>query len=133
MKTKTFFFTLLLIVITCTLSAQNIQGTWKSLDSSGRSTPEGYTTLKHITSTHFIWTMFDKEGNIISGASGTYTLKDGIYTENILYTLPGMTSWKGKNAIYEIKVEGKKMLMSGYLEFDQDQKIQNVENWERVE
>ncbi|WP_294081351.1 hypothetical protein [Proteiniphilum sp. UBA5384] len=133
MKTKTFFFALLLIVATSTLSAQNIQGTWKSLDSSGRSTPEGYTVLKHITSTHFIWTMFDKEGNIISGASGIYTLKDGVYTEKILYALPGMTSWKGKSATYEVKVEGKKMWISGYLEFDQNRKVQNEENWEIVE
>lgn len=133
MKTKTFFLTLLLMTTSFILSAQSLEGTWKSLKSSGRTSPEGYTTLKHITSTHFIWTMSDKDGNIISGAGGTYTLKDGIYTETILYTLPGMQNWKGKNAVYEVKIEGKGMSISGYLEFDQNQKVQNSENWERVE
>ncbi|WP_298646618.1 hypothetical protein [uncultured Proteiniphilum sp.] len=133
MKTKTFFFTLLLIATSCMLSAQNLEGTWKAVESSGNPVREGYTTLKFITSTHFIWTMSDKDGNIISGAGGTYTLKDGIYTETILYTLPGMKNWKGKSAVYEVKTEGKRMSISGYLEFDQDRKVQNSENWERVE
>lgn len=133
MKTKTFFLTLLLFGVSCVVSAQNLQGTWKAMESSGRATPEGYTTLKHITPTHFMWTMFDKEGNIISGAGGTYTLKEGVYTETILYTLPGMQSYKGRHASFNVKVDGKILTMSGYLEVKKDAKLQFSEKWERIE
>jgi hypothetical protein len=133
MKTKTFFLVLLLIITTSILNAQNIQGTWKAVTSSGNPLREGYSTLKMITPTHFIWTMIDKDGNIVSGAGGTYTMKDGVYTETILYTLPGMQTWKGKKGIYNVEIKGKQLNISGYLEFDNERKIQNTESWEKVE
>lgn len=133
MKTKTFFLVLLLVITTSILNAQNIQGTWKAVTSSGNPLREGYSTLKMITPTHFIWTMIDKDGNIASGAGGTYTMKDGVYTETILYTLPGMQSWKGKKGIYSVEIKGKQLNLSGYLEFDNERKIQNTESWEKVE
>lgn len=133
MKTKIILFALLLFVTGCVLSSQNLQGTWKAVESSGNPVREGYTILKHLTPTHFIWTMFDDDGNIVSGAGGTYTLKDGVYTETILYTLPGMKRFKDKKGVYNVKVEGKILSMSGYLENDQDGKIQFSEKWERVE
>lgn len=134
MKTKSFLLVLLMMGSISLLNAQNLQGTWKALQSSGNPLPEGYSTLKMITSTHFIWTMVDKEGNIVSGAGGTYTMKDGVYTETILYTLPGMHTWKGKQAIYDkVEIMGKRLNISGYLLFDKERKIQNSENWEKVE
>jgi hypothetical protein len=135
MKTKTFLLLALLFgVTTCLLNAQNIQGTWKSLGSSGNPLPEGYSTYKFITPSHFIWTMIDKEGNIVSGAGGTYTMIDGVYTETILYTLPGMKTWKGKKAIYnKVEIIGKKLSISGHLEFDKDKKVQNTEFWEKAD
>ena len=133
MKTKTFFLVLLLVITTSILNAQNIQGTWKAVTSSGNPLREGYSTLKMITPTHFIWTMIDKDGNIASGAGGTYTMKDGVYTETILYTLPGMQSWKGKKGIYNVEIKGNQLNISGYLEFDNERKIENIESWEKVE
>ncbi len=133
MKTKTFFLVLLLVITTSILNAQNIQGTWKAVTSSGNPLREGYSTLKMITPTHFIWTMIDIDGNIVSGAGGTYTMQDGVYTETILYTLPGMQSWKGKKGIYNVEIKGNQLNISGYLEFDNERKIENIESWEKVE
>ncbi|MDR0422485.1 MAG: hypothetical protein LBH72_05690 [Proteiniphilum sp.] len=133
MKAKTVFLTLLLLAASSMLRAQSLEGTWKAIESSGNPVRENYTHLKYITTTHFIWTMSDKDGNIISGAGGTYTLVDGVYTETILYTLPGMKNWKGKSARYEVKVEGKKMTVTGYLEYNSEKKVENTESWEKID
>lgn len=133
MKTKIFLLMMLFVATTCMLHAQNVQGTWKLIESSGNPLPEGYTNIKMITPTHFIWTMSDKEGNIISGASGTYTMKDSTYTETILYTLPGMKSWKGKKATYKVEFEANKLTLYGYLEVDKTKKIHNFESWEKID
>jgi hypothetical protein len=134
MKTKTFLLMILFIATTCMLHAQkgyNHLGTWKLIQSSGNALPEGYTNIKMITPTHFIWVMSDKEGNIISGASGTYTMIGDTYTETILYTLPGMKAWKGKKAFYQVEFNDNIMKTSGYLEYDSQKKIPNSEVWEK--
>jgi hypothetical protein len=123
MKTKTLLLMMLFVVTTCVLNAQNVQGTWKVHESSGNPLPEGYSNIKMITPTHFIWILSDKEGNIVSGASGTYTMTDDAYTETILYTLPGMKSWKGKKAFYKVEIDGKIMKKSGYLEYDEEKRF----------
>lgn len=136
MKSKSFLLMMLLVVTTCMLNAQiaqNVQGTWKLIGSSGNPLPEGYTNIKMITPTHFIWTMSDKEGNIISGASGTYTFIGDTYTETILYTLPGMKTWKGKKGIYKVKFVGNTISLDGHLEFDKERKVHNSESWEKID
>jgi hypothetical protein len=56
------------------------------VDGYDRSTPQTYTTYKHITPVGFIWVSYDKiTGTIIRAAGGTYTLKGNIYTEKIEY------------------------------------------------
>lgn len=134
MKTKLFSIFLLFASVIFAAPAQSIQGTWKTMKSSGNPSAQGYTQLKYVTPTHFIWMQADPEGNIISGASGTYTYKDGVYTETILYTLPGMKPWKGKKAIYNsVKFEGKNLILEGYLEIDAEKKFKNVETWEKID
>lgn len=134
MKTKRLFIFFLFASAIFIASAQNIQGTWEMMESSGNPSPEGYTQLKFITPTHFIWMKADPEGNIISGASGTYTYNDGVYTESILYTLPGMKPWKGKKGIYsKVKFEGKNLIIEGYLEIDSEKKFKNTETWVKID
>ena len=127
---------MLFVAATCMLNAQiaqNVQGTWRLIGSSGNPLPEGYTNIRMMTPTHFIWMMSDKEGNIISGASGTYIMTGDTYTETILYALPGMKTWKGKKAIYKVEFEGNKIRFEGHLEFDNNRKIHNSENWEKID
>lgn len=136
MKTKSILVLTFIMAATCMSIAQEgqkIQGTWKLIESSGNPLPEGYTNIKMITPTHFIWTMIDKEGNIVTGAAGIYTLEGNVYSETILYTLPGMQSWKGKNASYNAVVEGKVLKMSGSLTFDEKRKVGNEESWEKID
>lgn len=133
MKSRTFLLMMLCVAATCMMHAQNVQGTWKLIGSSGNPLPEGYTNIRLMTPTHFIWTLSDKEGNIISGAGGTYTMSSNTYTETILYTLPGMKSWKGKKATYKVDFEGKKVKFEGHLEFDKDRKVMNAETWLKID
>lgn len=109
------------------MKAQEIQGTWNLVESSGIPVAKDYTQQKPITATHFIWVKADPKGNIISGASGTYTLKNGVYTETILYTLSGMVPFKGKKATYKVSFDNTRLKLDGVLELDSDNKIQNVE------
>ncbi|MEA4916425.1 hypothetical protein [Proteiniphilum sp.] len=131
-ENKSIFLTLVLVVTSFALSAQSIEGTWKLVEESN-PLPEGFTNLKHITSTHFMWTIIDKDGNIATGAGGTYTLKDGVYIETVLFTLPGMQNLKGKKAIYKLNMDDKTMSLSGYIEFDENTRSPNSEKRERIE
>lgn len=119
----------LLLTSSVFVSAQSIQGTWKLVKNNSSSFPEGYQQLKLITPTHFVWTLNDKDNNIISGAGGKYTLKDGIYTESIDFVLPGMKNLLNKTAVYEVKVEGRKMTINGKI----DGRIENYEEWEKID
>ncbi|MDR1516622.1 MAG: hypothetical protein LBS52_00735 [Dysgonamonadaceae bacterium] len=133
MKTKVFFFLAIFAASILVCNAQDLKGTWKAVSSSGNTLPEGFTNIKMITPTHFIWIMSDKDGNIVSGSGGTYTAKDGVYTETILYTLPGMKNWKGKKGVYKYEIINGKLTISGELEFDENKKVKNEEVWENID
>lgn len=131
MKTK--LAVLLIIFATTSLGciAQDVdmKGTWKMLSRGEVPVTEGYYQVKLITSTHFTWLLTDSDGNIISGAAGTYKMNKDTYTEHITMVLPGMKNFINKKATYTVKIVGKKMTITGKI----DNKIVNEEIWEKID
>jgi beta-lactamase regulating signal transducer with metallopeptidase domain len=107
---------------------QPVEGLWKAVEASSFETSESQ-SFKIISNGTFFSFRADMEGNVYTGAGGTYTYKDGVYTETILYTLQGMTSWRGKKGEYKSTFPSSgKWLMEGLL----DGRIEVKEEWEKV-
>lgn len=85
--------------------------------------------IKLITEGHFTWVAYEAAtGKVQSMAGGTFTLKDGAYTESIEYAGEGMTDYFGKKQSFTIRVEGDKLHQSGKL--SDGTKVEEV--WQRV-
>ena len=132
MKAKLLFVLMLLMAITFGVSAQSLEGTWKLKESSGNPKREGYTQIKLITNNHFVWITANKDGNIVSGAGGSVSIKGNQYEETILYTLPGMFPWTGKKVTYEYKFENGLLFIKGIMSLDETRKFVNSEIWEKI-
>jgi hypothetical protein len=115
-------------------SQDKVVGTWRlaSAKYGGRefTFPEGTTTVKHITPTHFMWVSYDAEGKMTRAAGGSYTLKGEEYEEKPEYGLSGdFEIIKGKVHSFKCKVDGNKWHHDGQLSTD----LTIEEVWERVE
>ncbi len=129
-------FVLLIAVFTmmlfssCTTTAQtiNVKGTWKLVESNVNTVSSSFEIVKLITDNYCFWYRSDLDGKVYSGAGGPYTLKDNVYTETVTAALPGMTNFLGKQAIYEVKIEGDKMHITGILE-----SLSITEIWQRID
>ena len=75
---------------------------------------DGYTQLKHVTPTQFMWAIFDKEGKVAATLGGSYTLKGHDYVELPEYGL-GNDQLRGKPQPFTWKIEGNKWYHSGKL------------------
>jgi hypothetical protein len=108
-------------------------GTWKRVsakfDGKDNPLPAGYTQLKHVTPTQFMWAIYGEDGKLASALGGTYTLKGGEYVETPEYGMEGFDELKGKPQEFKWKVEGNKWYHSGKLSTG----LTIEEVWERVE
>jgi len=109
-------------------------GTWKQVKArfGGNEVkiPEGTTQLKHVTSTHFMFVDFDKDGKFIDAFGGPYTLKGEKYEETLEYGVGDVFKMlKGKPQSFACKVEGDKWYHNGTL----SNGLTIEEVWERVE
>jgi hypothetical protein len=109
-------------------------GTWKSVyakyDGKEAPRPEGFTVLKHVTPTQFMWAAFDKEGKVVAALGGSYTLKGHDYVELPEYGLGEvLDQLKGKPQQFTWKIEGNKWYHNGKLSSG----LTIDEVWERVE
>lgn len=108
-------------------------GTWKCVsakyDGKDAARPDGYTQLKHVTPTHFIWVLYDSEGKVVAGMGGTCTIKGEEYVETPDYYMgEGFEALKGKAQEFKWKVDGKKWIHNGKL--SSGTTVEEV--WERV-
>jgi hypothetical protein len=98
----------------------SLMGTWR-LESAlfgGKpfSPPEGSTTLKHITPTHFTWVTYGADGTIARTAGGTYTVVGDTYQENPDYGIgPDFAVVKSRAQKFTCKVDGDKWYHTGAL------------------
>lgn len=109
-------------------------GTWKMVSAKyggqERKFPDGFTMVKHVTPTQFMWATYDADGKVMRAAGGGYTLKGEAYEETPEYGLSAdFDLIKGKAQTFTWKVEGNKWLHNGKLSSG----LTIEEVWERVE
>lgn len=77
--------------------------------------PESRATLTGvgcIADGRFLWDLCGKIADVRTGAGGTCTFGNGVYTETILCTLPDMKRFGKKRAVYNVMFEsGRAMRM----------------------
>src|SRR5947209_5542264 len=68
-------------------------GTWRLVSAryggEDHKSPEGTTTLKHVTPSQFMWASYGADGTVTRAAGGRYTLKGDVYEETPEYGLSG--------------------------------------------
>jgi hypothetical protein len=109
-------------------------GTWKAVSAKYGGTevkrPEGFTQLKHVTPTQFMWAAYGADGKVTDALGGTYTLKGDEYVETPEYGVGDvLDQLKGKPQVFKWKVEGNKWYHTGVLSSG----LTIEEMWERVE
>lgn len=109
-------------------------GSWKvtsaKYDGKEVKRPDGYTHVKHVTPTHFMWAIYDGDGKVEAALGGSCTLKGNEYTEVPEYGMGGvLEELKGKPQVFTWKVEGNKWYHTGKLSSG----LTIEEVWERVE
>lgn len=115
-------------------SANKLVGTWKRISAKygGKDSPlpDGFTQLKHVTPTQFMWTLYGEDGKMIAALGGTCTSKGDDYVETPEYWLgDGLDQLKGKPQVFKWKIEGNKWYHTGKL--SSGQTVEEV--WQRVE
>src|SRR5262249_13090969 len=115
-------------------SENKLVGTWKLVSAKYGGEEfkpeEGVTTLKHVTTSQFMWASYGKDGNVTRAAGGDYTLKGEVYEETPNYGLSSdFDVIKGKPQTFKWKVEGNKWYHVGKL----SNGLTIDEVWERVE
>jgi hypothetical protein len=110
-------------------------GTWKVVSAKygGKEVkrPKGFTHLKHVTPTQFMWAIYGEDGKVVAALGGIYTLKGDEYVETPEYGVGEglLDQLKGKAQVFKWKVEGNKWYHTGKLSSG----LTIEEVWERVE
>ncbi len=102
-------------------SSNPLMGTW-NLDSyrafesdSLRSEYHSFVGyLKLVTPSHFVWIKYNKEGDeVMAAASGTYSYKSDVYTENIQTCYPRGEGIVGTSPEFDVRLEPDNWKHSG--------------------
>ena len=115
-------------------SENKLVGTWKMVSAKygGQEVkfPEETTTVKHVTTSQFMWASYDKDGKVTRAAGGDYTLKGQVYEETPKYGMgDDFEVIKDQLQSFKWKVEGNKWHHNGKL----SNGLTIDEVWERVE
>jgi len=115
-------------------SGSALVGTWKCISAKygGQevNSPEGFTHVKHVTPTHFIWAIYGADGKVEDVLGGSIAIKGDQYVETPEYgTGTVLEQLKGKPQTFIWKVEGNKWHHTGKLSSG----LAIEEVWERVE
>ncbi len=115
-------------------SETKLLGTWKLVyakyGGQERKIPEGFTMVKHVTATQFMWASYDKDGKVTRAAGGYYTLKGEVYEETPEYGISSdFDLIKGKAQPFKWKIEGNNWYHNGKL----SNGLTIEEVWQRVE
>ena len=132
-----------ILCFSCTSESNSpLEGTWELIKGELKSEDSvlSYpmtTSSKHLkifTKTHFVtvWQDTTKPDPAYPGFNGgTYKLSEGVYTENLDYfSFPELI---GTKAIFRIKLEKDKFIISPVTEDGNDLEFGAFEEWKRVE
>jgi hypothetical protein len=109
-------------------------GTWKLVsakyDGEAVTFPEGFTTVKHVTPTQFMWASYGKDGKVIRAAGGSYSLQGNVYEETPEYGVgKDFDGIKGKAQTFKLNLWSNRWHHTGKL----SNGLTIEEVWERVE
>jgi len=110
-------------------NAPEVQDTWKLIDVLRAAA--GITHIKVINSNHFMFVTYTSDGKPTNVGYGTQTTKDGKYIETIVGN--AMSMLVGAQAIYDYKVVGKDMTISGRIEKEGVKLMEFNEAYEKFE
>jgi hypothetical protein len=114
-------------------AGNELVGTWKtvSVNYDGQEIERpGFTVVKHVTPTHFMWAAYDRDGKVVASIGGSYEIKGDDYIETPEYGLgEAIEGLKGKPQAFKWRVVGNKWHHSGQL----TNKLTIQEVWERLE
>lgn len=137
MKKNITLTILFLMLISVGTNAQNVKpeilGTWEITSSKINGVNinlKNIIKMKLITSTYFTWFSCSKDNRITrNSVGGTCSFDGQKYTENIEFVGVGSTDMLHKKHIFDVKITGNKMHMTGTLA--NKDKIDEV--WTRVD
>jgi hypothetical protein len=114
----------------------SVEGAWKQVGQINPTTgklvkfPDGIEMTKLITGGRFAWTVV-RDGKVVMTAGGSYTIKDGVFTEKVTFVAPdSQTPLMGKSFAYPIKFEDGKWHLKATFKVD-DRQMAIDEFWER--
>jgi hypothetical protein len=115
-------------------AGSTLVGTWKCISAKygGQEVnrPEGFTHVKHVTPTHFMWAIYGADGKVEDVLGGSIAIKGDGYVETPEYgTGTVLERLKGKPQTFAWKVEGNRWYHAGKLSSG----LTIEEVWERVE
>lgn len=90
--------------------------------------PYGYSSIKIINDNHYVSMIVDKQGNILQGSGGRYTLDGNTYAETLDYVLPSHKRFYKETPLYAVSIESNRFFLKGKLG-----DIEIDEIWERIE
>jgi hypothetical protein len=107
---------------------QQLLATWESVSRSPEA-PKAMRKVKHVTPTHWIWVIYDRDNKmVLAAAGGPWSIKGGKYEEICEFTTDNFPQARGKSFAYDFKVDGDQWTIKRGPEFE----IRNDETWERL-
>lgn len=127
LKTKTMKKLLILSLVTIlmvflftglttaqTVDKSTLVGTWQLCDNSGKLVTTGIVRVKFITAESFTVTEIDQDKKTFSAYFiGNYSLKKGLYTENITYATTQVQSFIGQTNNFNLELKGDHLYLKG--------------------
>lgn len=105
---------------------EGLVGTWQLLryrDKVGgeyTEFPEFHGSIKLITTTHFTWIQYDRQGDeVYATGSGTYTFNEDGYTEDIQMIYPENTGQLGETVQFNYDLNDNQWYHYGYIPYVQ--------------
>lgn len=97
-----------------TVDKSTLVGMWQLCDSSGKLVTTGTVRVKIITTESFTVAEIDQDKKTFSSYFiGNYSLKKGLYTENITYATPEYLTGVGQTNNFNIELKGDHLYLIG--------------------
>jgi hypothetical protein len=69
--------------------------------------------VKHVTPTHWIWVVYDRENKmVLAAAGGTWSIKSGKYEESCKFTTDNFPQARERSFPYAFKIDGDRWTLS---------------------
>jgi hypothetical protein len=91
---------------------RQLLGTWEI--ALGPDAPKAARMLKHITPTHWTWTIHDRENKMVFAAmGGSWSLHNGEYVEDVEFATDNYEKSRGTSHSYGFRIDGDRWILKG--------------------